>query len=187
VGRDSPTDDQETTETVRAPIAEPRATKEANPPAAHATSEAANGLTLWVRGLRALMPRSGRVRALPGETLAKIAEWSEASQKRVRKMNSSLRNTDIEGRLVRLELGTLAPQTFAERRLAFQKTRLASVALKSRVAETVTHTVIRNDHIDRLVPNRYKSRKDLVATFNPGMDIDRLKIGEKLVIPILAP
>ncbi|MBI3074276.1 MAG: transglycosylase SLT domain-containing protein [Deltaproteobacteria bacterium] len=188
-GGDAPSDDSSTTETATAPVAEPRATAEAHvePTRAPAESPTPNGMTLWVRGLRALSPSRGRIRALPGESLVMIAKWSDASVKRLRQMNAGMRNGEIEGRVVRVELGTLAPQTFAERRLAFQKNRLASLASKSRISETITHTVIRNDHIDRLVPKRYRSRKDLVATFNPGMDIERLKIGEKLVIPIVAP
>lgn len=121
-----------------------------------------------------------------GENLALYGRWIGINPETIATKNG----LDPYGRLavgqvLKLDLGTLTPARFDEKRMAFRKARLARyLAKRGGVHKVITHKVRKGQTVLGIARRHGRLPLWVMRHYNPERDLDRLSIGDELRVPI---
>lgn len=126
------------------------------------------------------------IKVRSGESLALYGRWIGVNPEEIAKANS----LDAYGKLsvgqsLTLELGTLTPQRFEERRMAYRKARLAKYLQKrGGVQSVITHTVRKGETVLGIARRHGRLPLWVMRHYNPDRNLDRLDVGDELRVPV---
>lgn len=131
-----------------------------------------------------LVASDGSIEVQALETLGHYADWLQIRTQRLRDLNGySFREPVVIGRRVKLDFSQIGPDDFAARRIAYHRELQEAYFTRHRVTDTVEHKLRRGESLWVLTQRRYKVPVWLLRQYNPELDLDRVKPGDRIVFP----
>ncbi len=120
------------------------------------------------------------------ETLGHYADWLELRTQRLRNLNGLAFSTPVVyGRRLKLDFSRVDVVTFEQRRTAYHRERQERFFLRNQIGDTVVHTIRPGESIWVLTQRRYRVPMWLLRQYNPDINLERLRPGTRVRIPIL--
>jgi membrane-bound lytic murein transglycosylase D len=130
--------------------------------------------------------RTRTVRVEPEETLGHFAEWLEVPTQRLRNLNGLRYGESLRiGQRIKLTFAKVPPEVFERRRNEYHRGIQEDFFANFRIEGVQTHTVRRGETIWVLCNRIYEVPYWLVKKYNPERDLQRLKPGDQLLIPLV--
>lgn len=131
-----------------------------------------------------LVASDGSIEVQAVETLGHYADWLQLRTQRLRDLNGyAFRQPVVIGRRVRLDFSQVSPEEFAARRISYHRELQEAYFTRNRVTDTVEHKLRRGESLWVLTQRRYKVPVWLLRQYNPELDLDRVKPGDRIVFP----
>lgn len=131
-----------------------------------------------------LVASDGSIEVQAVETLGHYADWLQIRTQRLRDLNGySFRQPVVIGRRVKLDFSQVSPEKFAARRIAYHRDLQEAYFTRHRVTSTVEHELRRGESLWVLTQRRYKVPVWLLRQYNPELDLDRVRPGDRIVFP----
>ena len=128
----------------------------------------------------------GTIRIQEGEALANFATWLETDVMKLRKLNALRPKAGIRsGERLKLDFSHVAEDEFEHRRLDYHREIQERFFTRFRIAGTNEHVVKSGESVWVLAERRYKVPVWLLRQYNPDVDLEQVKPGTKVVIPVL--
>jgi membrane-bound lytic murein transglycosylase D len=125
------------------------------------------------------------VRVQEGESLVQFATWLEIDAARLQR-TSGLRSSQLRtGQRVRLDFSEVSVDQFERRRLDYHRGLQERFFARFRIAGTNEHVVRRGESVWLLAERRYNVPIWLLRQYNPDVDLDLVKPGARVVIPVV--
>jgi membrane-bound lytic murein transglycosylase D len=164
---------------VAKPVA-PRSTPPETKPRTRAGLSPPSGESLWRR------IDDTAVIVQPDETLGHFADWLEIRAQRLRDLNRLRPNRALRmGQRLRLDFSRVSEDAFVERRIEYHKGIEEDFFGTYRVAGTVVHHLRRGESPWQLAHQVYGVPVWLIYRYNPDLDLDKLRPGAELRIPVV--
>lgn len=121
-----------------------------------------------------------------GENLALYGRWIGINPEAIAEKNGLEPYGKLQvGQTLKLDLGTLTPDRFEEKRMAFRKARLANyLAKRGGVHEVITHSVRKGETVLGIARRHGRLPLWVMRHYNPKRDLDRLDVGDELRVPV---
>jgi len=130
----------------------------------------------------------GSIVVHPEETLGHYAEWLEVPTQRLRSLNGLSYQKPLSiGRRVRLDFARVDRAAFEEHRLAHHRSLQMAFFDAFAVSGTDEHVMRRGETLWKLSRGRYEVPVWLIQQYNPDLDVNALRPGMRIRIPVLAP
>jgi membrane-bound lytic murein transglycosylase D len=131
-----------------------------------------------------LVASDGSIEVQALETLGHYADWLQIRTQRLRDLNGySFRQPVVIGRRVKLDFSQVSPDGFAVKRIAYHRELQEAYFTRHRVTDTVEHELRRGESLWVLTQRRYKVPVWLLRQYNPELDLDRVRPGDRIVFP----
>ncbi len=131
-----------------------------------------------------LVASDGSIEVQAVETLGHYADWLQIRTQRLRNLNGfSFRQPVVIGRRVKLDFSRVSPDEFAALRIAYHRELQEAYFTRHRVTATTEHKLRRGESLWVLTQRRYKVPVWLLRQYNPELDLDRVKPGDRIVFP----
>ncbi len=128
----------------------------------------------------------GTIEVQPLETLGHFGDWLEIKTQRLRDLNGLAFRTPVTvGQRIRLDLGTVNAKAFEERRIAYHRAQQDAFFRQHMITGVTEHTIRRGESVWIIALRRYKVPFWLFRQYNPGVDVDNVRPGTTLQIPVL--
>ncbi len=122
------------------------------------------------------------------ETLGHYAEWLGLRAQDIRRLNNmAFRDPVIVGERLRLDFSRVNATEFENARRDYHSALQREFFSNYHIQGVINHTVAANENISTLSGNRYSTPIWLLRQYNPGLDMNRLQIGQEIVFPRLQP
>ena len=122
------------------------------------------------------------------ETLGHYADWLGIRAQDLRRINNmAFRDPVIVGERLRLDFSQVNVAGFERARRAYHAGLQQEFFGNYHIQGVINHTVAANENISTLASNRYLTPIWLLRQYNPGLDMNRLQIGQEIVFPRLQP
>ena len=122
------------------------------------------------------------------ETLGHYADWLGIRTQRLRDLNGmSFRQAVVLGQRIRLDFSAVDPETFEQRRIAWQQSLQESFFAAYRIDNVEDHVVRSGESLWLLAQNRYRVPVWLLRQYNPDLDLDLVVPGTVVKFPRLEP
>jgi len=122
------------------------------------------------------------------ETLSHYADWAGVSLSSMRKINHLRRGASIPvNRKIKIPFTRTDPESFEEKRQEFHKAIQEDFFSNFSVSKLVVRELDQGETIWELCNEMYYIPFWLLGSYNPDKDINTLKVGESIVIPIIVP
>ena len=122
----------------------------------------------------------------PLETLGHFGDWLEIKTQRLRDMNGLAFRTPVAvGQRIRLDLGTVDAKVFEERRIAYHRAQQDSFFRQHVIAGATEHTIKRGESIWIIALRQYDVPLWLFRQYNPTLDLQKVRPGTRVQIPLL--
>lgn len=122
------------------------------------------------------------------ETLGHYAEWLGIRAQDLRRINNLAFSTPvIVGERLRLDFSSVNVAEFELARREFHVEQQQDFFSNYHIQGVITHQVAANENISTLSNERYSTPIWLLRQYNPGLDPNRLQIGQEIVFPRLQP
>ncbi len=122
------------------------------------------------------------------ETLGHYAEWLGIRAWDIRRLNNlAFSDPVIIGERLRLDFSRVNSAEFERARREFHSGLQREFFGNFHIQGVVSHRVQRNENISSLASDRYSTPIWLLRQYNPGLDLNRLQIGQEIVFPRLRP
>lgn len=129
-----------------------------------------------------------RIEVQASETLGHYAEWLGVRAWDIRRLNNmAFADPVITGERLRLDFSRVNIVEFERARREFHSGLQSEFFSNFHIQGVVNHEVQRNENISTLASNRYNTPFWLLRQYNPGLDLNRLQIGQEIVFPRLQP
>lgn len=120
------------------------------------------------------------------ETLGHYADWLGMLSRDVRRLNHmAFADPVIIGERLRMDFSIVNVAEFELRRRTFHSALQQQFFTSYRIQGVEEYQVRRNDNIGDVARNRYSAPIWLVRQYNPGLELDRISIGQKIIFPLL--
>ena len=130
--------------------------------------------------------RNNQITVFAGETLGHYADWLEIPTGRLRQINGMNGRSNIyRGQKINLDFINVSLENFTNRRLNYHKDQFKKVLSQFSVADMEMHTVQSGETIGKLFSNKDYFFIDLIQYFNSSYNINKLRPGDILRIPVL--
>ena len=121
------------------------------------------------------------------ETLGHFGDWLEIKTQRLRDLNGLAFRSPVEvGQRIRLDLSKIDTAAFEERRVAYHRAQQDSFFRQHVISDRIEHTIQPGESIWVLALRKYEVPLWLFRQYNPELDLDSVKPGTRVQIPILA-
>lgn len=131
---------------------------------------------------------NNRIEVQASETLGHYAEWLGVRAWDIRRLNNmAFADPVIIGERLRLDFSSVNTVEFERARREFHSGLQREFFSNFHIQGVVNHEVQRNENISTLASNRYNTPFWLLRQYNPGLDLNRLQIGQEIVFPRLQP
>lgn len=122
------------------------------------------------------------------ETLGHYAEWLGIRARDIRGINNLAFTTPvIAGERLRLDFSNVNIAEFELARREFHVGQQREFFSNYHIQGVINHRVAANENISTLAGDRYSTPIWLLRQYNPGLDMNRLQIGQEIVFPRLRP
>ena len=122
------------------------------------------------------------------ETLGHYAEWLGIRAGDIRRLNGmSFRDPVIVGERLKLDFPRASIAEFERARREFHSGLQREFFGNFHIQGVISHTVRQNENISSLAGNRYSTPIWLLRQYNPGLEPNRLQIGQEIIFPRLQP
>ena len=129
----------------------------------------------------------GTIEVQAAETLGHYADWLEIRTQRLRDANAMrFGKPVVVGKRLRLEFSRVGPELFEQRRQAYHREMQETFFTQFQISGTEEHVVERGEALWILALRRYRVPIWLLRQYNPDLDLDKVRPGTKVVIPLLA-
>src|SRR5690606_1437589 len=129
----------------------------------------------------------GSVEIQVSETLGHFAEWSGVAVQEIRSANSMRANQSlIVGQRIKVPLTRVSRDEFELRRRQFHLAQQERFFRQYRIENVNRHQLAANETIDALARQRYSVPLWLLRQYNPELDLARVKVGQTIVVPVIA-
>ncbi len=130
----------------------------------------------------------GSIVARPGETLGHYAEWLDVKTQRLRDLNHMAYKRPLTiGKRIRLDFSKTGREVFENRRLEHHRGLQAAFFDDFAVAGTEDHVLRRGDTLWKLSHRKYEVPVWLIQQYNPELDMNALRPGMRIAIPVVQP
>lgn len=121
------------------------------------------------------------------ETLGHFAEWAGVKIDDVRSLNNMRANQSlIVGQRIKVPLSKVTRDEFELRRRQFHLAQQENFFRQYRIANVNRHQLAANETIDKLARQRYSVPLWLLRQYNPDLDLARVRVGQTIVVPVIA-
>ena len=122
------------------------------------------------------------------ETLGHYADWLGIRAQDLRRINDmAFRDPVIVGERLRLDFSQVNVAEFERARRAYHAGLQQEFFGNYHIQGVINHTVAANENISTLAGDRYSTPIWLLRQYNPGLEMNRLQIGQEIVFPRLQP
>lgn len=122
------------------------------------------------------------------ETLGHYAEWLGIRAWDIRRLNNmAFRDPVIVGERLRLDFSQVNIAEFELARREYHAGLQQEFFGSYHIQGVINHTVAANENISTLAGDRYSTPIWLLRQYNPGLEMNRLQIGQEIVFPRLQP
>ncbi len=122
-----------------------------------------------------------------GETLGHYAEWLGIRATALRRLNGLRYGRPVViGQRLKLSFDVVDPATFENRRMRYHRELQEGYFARRHITGTRQHIIRPGDSLWRLARQRYRLPTWLIRQYNPDIDFDHLRGGERVVIPVIA-
>lgn len=122
----------------------------------------------------------------PLETLGHFGDWLEIKTQRLRDLNSlTFREPVAVGQRIKLDLDTVTAKVFEERRIAYHRAQQDSYFRRHVISGVTEHTIKPGESIWVLALRKFNVPIWLFRQYNPEVDVQKVRPGTKIQIPIL--
>ena len=122
------------------------------------------------------------------ETLGHYAEWLDLRARDIRRLNNmAFRDPVIVGERLRLDFSRVNIAEFERARREFHSGLQREFFGDYRIQGVISHTVRQDENISSLASSRYSTPFWLLRQYNPGLELNRLQIGQEIIFPRLQP
>lgn len=130
----------------------------------------------------------GAIEVQASETLGHYAEWLGIRAWDIRRLNNlAFRDPVIVGERLRLDFSRVDIAEFEGARRAYHADLQREFFGNYHIHGVINHRVAANENISTLSNERYSTPVWLLRQYNPGLDPNRLQIGQEIVFPRLQP
>jgi membrane-bound lytic murein transglycosylase D len=132
--------------------------------------------------------KMGVIRVDFDETLSHYADWASLSVRKILQANKLKRGKFISyNKKIRVPLNRVDPEKFEERRQEYHKGIQEDFFNNYQVSKLMVRNVEKGETLWEICNDQYFIPFWLLSGYNPGKNIQALKVGEPLVIPIIVP
>jgi membrane-bound lytic murein transglycosylase D len=122
------------------------------------------------------------------ETLGHYADWLGIRAQRLRDLNNMrYRKPVVIGRRIKLDFSVVDAATFEQRRRTYQQALQETFFEQFRITGTETHTVKVGESLWTITQRRENLPIWLVRQYNPDVDFEDVRPGNRISIPLIAP
>lgn len=119
------------------------------------------------------------------ETIGHYAEWSEVSARIIRKVNGFKYGRYIHlNQKIKIPFSHVTPDVFFQKRSEYHKSIQEDFFENYRVEKTIKYTIKTGVTVWEICNEIYDIPLWLLRRYNPNTDLENLKKGEKLIIPV---
>ncbi|MCY4356630.1 MAG: LysM peptidoglycan-binding domain-containing protein [Gammaproteobacteria bacterium] len=120
------------------------------------------------------------------ETLGHYAEWLGIRAWDIRRLNGmAYRDPVIVGKRLRLDFSKVSIVEFERARRDFHSTLQQEFFANYRIRDVETYNVRSGDNLGTIARERYSTPVWLLRQYNPELDLDRIQIGQQVVLPLV--
>lgn len=120
------------------------------------------------------------------ETLGHFADWLGIRAWDIRRLNNmAYRDPVIVGNRLTLDFSRVNIAEFELKRRDFHSSLQQEFFANYRIQGVEQYQIKRNDNIGTIARNRYSTPIWLVRQYNPGLDFNRIQIGQQIAFPLL--
>jgi membrane-bound lytic murein transglycosylase D len=122
------------------------------------------------------------------ETLSHYAEWSKLSIKHILKINSMSKRSqlNIHSR-IKIPFLKVKPDTFEEKRQEFHKAIQEDFFNNFKIDKLLVRNILKGETVWEICNEVYSIPFWLLASYNPGKNINSIPVGEPIIIPLISP
>ena len=131
-------------------------------------------------------PAIGYIRVEPEETLGHYSDWLQIRTQRIRDWNGLSYGTAIHlNQKIKLVFNQVTPAEFNRMRLEYHRGLEDDFFVNYEITDTLTHKVKNGENLWYLCNYVYNLPYWLIVDFNKDIDLEKLKAGDKLIIPAI--
>ena len=120
------------------------------------------------------------------ETLGHFADWLGLRAWDIRRLNNlAYQDPVIIGKRLRLDFSRVNIAEFELKRREFHSRLQREFFSNYRIQNVEQYQVKRNDNVGNIARNRYSTPIWLLRQYNPGLDFNRIQIGQEIVFPLV--
>lgn len=120
------------------------------------------------------------------ETLGHFADWLDLRAWDIRRLNNmAFRDPVIISKRLRLDFSKVNIAEFELKRRDFHSRLQQEFFSNYRIQNVEQYQVKRNDNVGNIARNRYSTPVWLLRQYNPGLDFNRIQIGQEIVFPLV--
>ena len=128
----------------------------------------------------------GTIEVQASETLGHYAEWLGIQSWDIRRLNNmAYTEPVIVGHRLKLRFVDVSAAQFEARRRQFHLQQQQSFFASYRIQDVAHYKVKANDNLGSIARQRYRTPIWLLRQYNPGLDFNRVQIGQEVVFPLL--
>ncbi|MEJ2543543.1 MAG: transglycosylase SLT domain-containing protein [Calditrichaceae bacterium] len=147
----------------------------------------ANGKTLddlEIELVKKSDPAIGYIRVEPEETLGHYSDWLQVKTQHVRNWNNLAYSSPIHlNQKIKLVFNKISPAEFNRLRLEYHRGLEEDFFVNYEITDTLTHRVKNGENLWYICNYVYNLPYWLIVDFNKDVELDKLKAGDKLIIP----
>ncbi len=129
-----------------------------------------------------------RIEVQASETLGHYAEWLGIRASDLRRLNNmAFRDPVIIGERLRLDFSQAGVAEFERARREFHSGLQREFFGNYHIQGVISHSVQPNENISSLAGDRYSTPIWLLRQYNPGLELNSLRVGQEIVFPRLRP
>ena len=131
-------------------------------------------------------PQGNKIKVVSDETIGHYADWLEVVTQHLRNINALSFNEEIRvGQTIQLTFHNIDAEEFHRRRLEYHQGIREDFYQRFHVDTIKTHIVSPGENIWVLCKEMYEVPLWLAIEYNSGKNLEKLKVGEFLLFPIL--
>ena len=129
---------------------------------------------------------NGTIEVQATETLGHYAEWLDLRTSQLRAINRKQQDRALSiGSQLRLDFSHVSAEEFHRRRLAHHRDLQDAFFDRNEIEGTRVHVAQSGDSLWGLAAGRYRVPLWLLRQYNPDLDLNQLRAGTRIVIPVL--
>ncbi|MEZ7830165.1 MAG: transglycosylase SLT domain-containing protein [Gammaproteobacteria bacterium] len=129
---------------------------------------------------------NGNIEAQASETIGRLANWLDIRAWDIRRLNNmNYRDQIFIGKKVLLDFNQISIADFEISRRDYHANLQRDFFDTHQIKGSEEYEIKLNDNIDRLAQNTYSAPLWLVRQYNPDLNFNRIRVGQKITFPLI--